>query len=168
MDEAEKYAEKPDLATPELNPPADGRSLRRAVRLPFLLWRWILSGEHRTGQEDILALYIGFYRIGPGYADYANEKITSDDWTVPTTGNLAITQDVELSDKIRRYPAFLESRGIRLIGSCRSVGFSGTRPDDPSGVTIIETYDDLGAIANYYTPYVAYSFYRYNAVARPS
>lgn len=117
-----------------------------------------------------MALYIGFYRIGQAYVDYANEKVISGDWTVPTTGNVVIANDAQFSDKIRGFPAFLESRGIRLIGSYGSVGFSGLRPEDPPGVTIIETQndEDLGAIANYYNPYLAYSFYRYNSVARPS
>ena len=117
-----------------------------------------------------MALYIGFFKIGQGYMDYVNEKLTSGQWTVPATGNLATANDAQFSDKVRGFPAFLESRGVRLIGAYGSVGFSGLRPEDPPGVTIIETDDDadLGAIANYYAPYLTYSFYRYNPVARPS
>ena len=88
-----------------------------------------------------------------------NERLTSGEWTVPATGNLAIANDAQFSDKVRGFPAFLESRGVRLIGAYGSVGFSGLRPEDPPGVTIIETDNDgdLGAIPNYYTPYLTYS-----------
>ena len=114
-----------------------------------------------------MALYIGFFRNNEYYTRYATEKVLSGEWAAsPEQGN----PDTRLAERIRGFPAFLESRGVRLLGSYTPVGqgLPSGNPASQPGVQIIETdnEEDLGAITQYYAGYLHFTFHRYNSVAR--
>lgn len=118
-----------------------------------------------------MALYIGFYRGSDNYQRWLQEKQFSGDMPLPTPG-VAGAPDPRMQEKVRGFPAFLESRGVKLIGSYAPVGSgAGTQahPTSSPGVTLIETDNeaDLMAITQYYGPFLVWSFHRYKPVARP-
>ena len=112
-----------------------------------------------------MATYVGYFRPNPNYSAYRDEMFITGEWE-PAAGS---QPDGIMADKVRGFPDFLESIGVKFLGSYVPVGLPPNNPENPPGFSIIETDDDskLIQIITYYAPFLDYSFYRYNAPNRP-
>lgn len=116
-----------------------------------------------------MVLYIGLYRATEEFVRSMREKVLSGEWQSESGADPQ--PPLHFQEKLRGFPAFLESRGVELVASYTPVGFgNGTNPAEgrPPGILVIETENeaDLAAVNAYYFGYVTFSFYRYNQLER--
>ena len=107
-----------------------------------------------------MATYIGYFGQTETWITLRDQKIMSGEWESSSI------PDPDLQVKVREFPGFLESIGVKLIGSYVPVG----QPlNETPGIMIIETDDpaNLQQIMFYYMPYLTYSFSLYQPVPRP-
>jgi hypothetical protein len=116
-----------------------------------------------------LALYVGFYHATEEFVRSEREKVVSGERQ--SESETSPPWPERFQERLRGFPAFLESRGVELTASYTPVGFgTGANPSQgrPPGLLIVETdsEEDLAAINAYYFGYVTFSFYRYNRLER--
>ncbi|MBH41996.1 MAG: hypothetical protein CL787_00465 [Chloroflexi bacterium] len=114
-----------------------------------------------------MSIYIGFQKPNSQYVEWMNNKFLEGELPLPGEshpygmGN----GDPRLNEIASGFPAFLEKKGIKLIGRYNPVGSGAHHSGNHPGILIIDTDNDqdLNAIMNYYTPFIDISFRRYNS-----